>query len=70
MSVLASIARFGPTTPTHATMPAMLTLWEAPSPEAPADHNDDKPQQDRQAVDYCSLDQDDFRRVAAWPTPW
>jgi hypothetical protein len=45
-------------------MPTMLTLWEAPSQEALADHNDNKPQQIRQAGGYCSLDQDGFRRVA------
>ena len=42
----------------------MLTLWEAPSQEALADHNDDRLQQIRQAGGYCSLDQDGFRRVA------
>ena len=42
----------------------MLTLWEAPSQEALADHDDEKPQQIRQAGGYCSLDKDDFRRVA------
>jgi hypothetical protein len=45
-------------------MPAMLTLWEAPSQVAVAGHNDDKPQQPRQVGGYCSLDQDGFRRVA------
>jgi hypothetical protein len=45
-------------------MPALLTLWEAPSQEALADHNDDKLQPVRQAGGYCSLDQDGFRRVA------
>jgi hypothetical protein len=45
-------------------MPAMLTLWESPSQEALADHNDNKPQQIRQAGGYSSLDQDGFRRVA------
>jgi hypothetical protein len=42
----------------------MLTLWEAPSQEARADHNDDKLPQTSQAVGHCSLDQDGFRRVA------
>jgi hypothetical protein len=51
-------------------MPAMRTLWEAPSQEALADHNDDKLQQTRQAGGHYLLDQDGFRRVAAWPTPW
>ena len=45
-------------------MPAMLTLWEAPSQEALADHDDKRPQQIRQAGRYGSLDQDGFRRVA------
>ena len=57
-------ARFGPTTPTRARMPAMLTLWEAPSQDAPPDHDDDKPQPIRQAGGYCSPDQDGFRRVS------
>jgi hypothetical protein len=48
----------------------MRTLWEAPSPEALADHNDDNLQQIRQAGGYFSPDQDDSRQVAAWPTPW
>jgi hypothetical protein len=47
----------------------MLTLGEAPSQEALADHNDDKLQQTRPAGGHYSLDQDGSRRVAAWPTP-
>jgi len=42
----------------------MLTLWEAPTQEALADHNDNKPQQIRQASGYCSPDQDGFGRLA------
>jgi hypothetical protein len=42
----------------------MLTLWEAPSQEALADHDDDNPQQIRQAPGFFSPDQDGFRRVA------
>ena len=42
----------------------MLTLWEAPSQEAPADYDDDKRQPIRQAGGYCPPDQDGFRRVA------
>jgi hypothetical protein len=57
-------ASFIVSTPTRARMPAMLTLWESPSQEALADHNDNKPQQVRQAGGYSSLDQDGFRRVA------
>jgi hypothetical protein len=45
-------------------MPAMITPWEAPSQEARADHNDNKPPPIREAGDYCSPDQDGFRRVA------
>jgi hypothetical protein len=45
-------------------MPAMLTLWEAPTQEALADHNDDKPPPIRQAGGFCSPDQDSSRRVA------
>jgi hypothetical protein len=45
-------------------MPAMLTLWEAPSQEALADHDDNKPQQIRRAGGYCPPDQDSFERVA------
>jgi hypothetical protein len=45
-------------------MPAMLTLWEAPSQEALADHNDNKPPQIRQAGGYCPPHQDGFRQVA------
>jgi hypothetical protein len=50
-------------------MPAMRTLWEAPSQEALADHNDDKLQPIHQAVGHCSLDQDGFRRLAVWFAP-
>jgi hypothetical protein len=42
----------------------MLALREAPSQEALADHNDNQPQQIRQAGGYCSLDPDGLRRVA------
>jgi hypothetical protein len=42
----------------------MLTLWEAPSQDAPPDHDDDQPQQIRQARGFYSLDGDGFRRVA------
>ena len=56
--------RFGPTTPKRERMPAILTLWEAPSQEALADHDDNQPPQIRQAGGYCSADQDGFRRVA------
>ena len=45
-------------------MPAMLTLWEAPTQETLADHNDNKPQQIRRADGYCWLSQDGIRRVA------
>jgi hypothetical protein len=45
-------------------MPAMVTLWEAPTQEAPADYNDNKPQPIRQAGGYCPPDQNGFRRVA------
>jgi hypothetical protein len=41
-------------------MPAMLTLWEAPSQEVLADHDDHRPQQIRQAGGYRSSDQDGF----------
>jgi hypothetical protein len=49
-------------------MPALLPLWEAPSQQALADHNDDELQQIRPAGGYGSLGQDDFRRVADGPT--
>jgi hypothetical protein len=42
----------------------MLPLWEAPTQEALADHNKNKPQPIRQAGGYRSRDQDGFRRVA------
>ena len=42
----------------------MLTLWEAPSQDAPPDHDDNQPQQIRQAHGYCLLNQDGSRRVA------
>ena len=47
----------------------MLTLWEAPSQEALADHNDDKLRQIRQTGGHRSLDQDGSRRVADGLTP-
>jgi hypothetical protein len=42
----------------------MLSLREAPSQEAPANHDDDKPQQIPQAGGHVSPDQDGLRRVA------
>ena len=45
-------------------MPAMLTLWEAPTQAAVAAHNDNQPPPIRQAGGYRSPDQDGFRRVA------
>jgi hypothetical protein len=45
-------------------MPAMLTLWEAPTQEALADHDDNQPPPISQAGGYCSPDQDGFERVA------
>ena len=46
----------------------MLTLWQAPTQESLADHNDDKPQQICQADGSCSPDQDGSRRVAGRPS--
>jgi hypothetical protein len=40
-------------------MPALLTLWEAPTQEALTDHGDNKPPPFPQAGGYCSPNQDD-----------
>ena len=42
----------------------MLTLWQAPSQEALADHSYNQLQQIRQAGGYCPPDRDGFGRVA------